>query len=463
MFSFNITNFDYSHVHFIGIGGISMSGLAEILLKYNYKVSGSDMNDSPMIHKLKNKGATIFIGHNKENIHSADLVVYTSAIPDDNPELVEAINNKIDTVDRATFLGALMKSYKNSIAVAGTHGKTSTTAMLSIILNNSDISPTILLGGELDQIGGNVKIGNGNCLLTEACEYKGNFLKFFPTIGVILNIEEDHLDYFSGIEHIIETFSEFVSLIPNNGALIVNNDDKNIHKVLNYANCNIITIGIESKSDIFASNITFTKKGFPQFTLNIKDESKYTVTLNVMGIHNIYNALSAIATAYYVNIPLDIIINSIESYTGTHRRFEKKGSFNGVTVIDDYAHHPSEIKATLSTAKQITNNKLWCIFQPHTYTRTHSLLNEFSNAFYDSDIVIITDIYAAREKDTGLVHSKDLVEKLKENNINVLYISNFDDIASYVRENSNYGDVVFTMGAGDVFKIGEDLTKRNDQ
>ncbi|EOD00338.1 UDP-N-acetylmuramate--alanine ligase [Caldisalinibacter kiritimatiensis] len=434
-----------------------MSALAEILLSNGYKVSGSDMKYSPIIEKLRQKGAKIYIGHSEENIKDIDLIVYTSAISNDNPELVKAKQLNIPTIDRATFLGQLMKNYENSIAVAGTHGKTTTTGMLSIILDNSEISPTILLGGKLDQIGGNVKLGDNECLLTEACEYKGNFLKFYPTTGIILNIEEDHLDYFKDINHIVDTFKDFASLIPSNGALIINNDDEHASQVIKKANCNVITFGINNNSDITATNIKFNNAGFPTFDVKIKDKLIENVTLGVMGIHNIYNSLAAIACTYNIGISTETIISSLKSYTGTHRRFETKGKVNNITIIDDYAHHPTEIKTTLDTAKKIKANNVWCIFQPHTYTRTKALLNEFSHAFNDADKVIVTDIYAAREKDTGIIHSKDLVNKIKSQDVDVVYMKDFEDIAKYIFKNADDGDIVITMGAGDIFKVGEML------
>ncbi len=347
MFNFDIHKHNFKHVHFIGIGGISMSGLAEILLNAGYIVSGSDIKNSDIIESLKKKGAAIYIGHNKNNINSADLIVYTSAISKDNPEYTEAIKRNIVTVDRATFLGQLMRMYKSSIAVSGTHGKTTTTAMISVILEHANLKPTILLGGVLDSIGGNVKIGKENIFLTEACEYKGNFLKFNPNISIILNIEEDHLDYFKDIEHIVETFANFAALLPRNGLLVINNDDINTPKIINKVNCNIVTFGIKNKSNYKADDISFTSNGFPNFRLIINDSKEYRINLKVIGIHNIYNALAAIATAHYLNIPINTIIEAIENYTGTHRRFEIKGSINGIRIIDDYAHHPTEIKATL--------------------------------------------------------------------------------------------------------------------
>ncbi|KPU26346.1 UDP-N-acetylmuramate--alanine ligase [Caloranaerobacter sp. TR13] len=457
MFSFDIHKHDFKHVHFIGIGGISMSGLAEILLDAGYTVSGSDIKNSEIIESLKDKGAIIYIGHDRNNIKGADLIIYTSAISKDNPEYIEAIEKNIVTVDRATFLGQLMRIYKSSIAVSGTHGKTTTTAMISVILEHSDLDPTILLGGVLDTIGGNVKIGKEDIFLTEACEYKGNFLKFNPNIGIILNIEEDHLDYFKNIEHIVETFANFAALLPENGLLVINNDDINTPKIINKTNCNIVTFGIKNKSNYKAGDISYTKNGFPKFKLIINNSEEYNVTLKVMGIHNVYNALASIATAHNLNIPISTIIEAIESYTGTHRRFEMKGIINGVRIIDDYAHHPTEIKATLNAAKKLPHNKIWCVFQPHTYTRTKALLNEFSESFHNADTIIVTDIYAAREKDTGLVHSKDLVNLLISKGMKSLYIDNFTDVVDYLSKQISQGDIILTVGAGDIYKVGEML------
>ncbi len=455
MFSFNIHKHSFTHVHFIGIGGISMSGLAEILLENGYKVSGSDMQHSSILKRLESKGAKIYLVHNKENIIGADLIVYTDAISKDNPEFVEANNRGITTVDRGTFLGQLMKGYKTSIAVSGTHGTTTTTGMVSAILDESTLKPTILLGGQLDQIGGNIKIGNGDLLLTEACEYKGNILKFFATIGVVLNIDADHLDYFENLEHIISTFSDFAKQIPKNGYIIANNDDINVQKAVKEVNCDIVTFGVENDSNYQASNIIFTENGLPHFKLTINKNETYDVSLSVMGMHNIYNSLAAIAATHICGVPIENILRSIAHYTGTHRRQEYKGMFNEVTVIDDYAHHPTEIKATLSAMKNLSSKRVWCVFQPHTYTRTKALLSEFGDSFYDADKVLIADIYAAREKDTGLIHSKNLVDLLKKNSVDATYFENFDSIIDYLKMHTAEGDIILTMGAGDIYKVGE--------
>lgn len=459
MLTFDVNKSKYKNVHFIGIGGISMSGLAEILLHKGYNVSGSDMKSSSIIERLKSKGAKINISHNSKNVEGTDLVVYTSAINDNNPEYIYAVENNIPIIDRAAFLGELMKIYKNSIAISGTHGKTTTTGMISSVINSSKIDSTILLGGELDSIGGNVKIGGNELLITEACEYKGNFLKFHPTIGIILNIEEDHLDYFKGIEHIKDTFKNFINIIPTSGKVIVNTDDKNIKDIIKNSSKDIITFGLNKESMYSANNINYNDKGYPSYDLYINGENQGRVNLSVVGKHNIYNSLSAIAACNIAGVSLDNIKDGINKYLGTHRRFENKGIIKGVQIIDDYAHHPTEIKANLNSIPA-KYNKVWCVFQPHTYTRTKALLDDFAKCFINCDEVIVTDIYAAREEDTGLVHSKDLVKKLNKNDISSKYIGSFKEIVNYLMQHVDKNDILITFGAGDVYKIG-DMFKEN--
>ncbi len=457
MFIFSIDEHKYKHIHLIGIGGVSMSGLAEILLSKGYKVSGSDMDNSPTVDKLRTLGAEIYIGHSKENIKDAELVIYTDAISKDNEELLEAIDRNITTVDRATFLGALMRNYKNSIAVSGTHGKTTTTSMLATILSKSSKDPTILLGGQLDEIGGNVRLGNNDILLTEACEYKGNITKYFPNIAIILNMEEEHLDYYKNIEHIVDTFIQYANNVVSSGYIVINIDDKNARKVIENTKANIVTFGINERADYSAENISFDSNGYPMFMLNRKREALYPVKLKVMGVHNIYNALASIAVADILDIPIETIITGFETFKGTHRRLELKGYVKGIRIIDDYAHHPTEIKASLSALRKSTNSTIWCIFQPHTYTRTKMLLKEFAKSFSQADKVIVPDIYGAREKDNGIVHSTDLVKALIDNGVDAQYISSFESIEDYILNNAKKGDVVVTMGAGNVYKIGESL------
>lgn len=441
-------------VHFIGIGGISMSGLAQILLTRGYKVQGSDIQYSSLIEKLEKNGAVVNIPHNAANVHGADLVIYTSAVKDDNPEIIEAKKLNIPLMDRATLLGEVMKEYSYRIAVAGCHGKTTSASMISIIFKNAGLDPTILLGGELDSIGGNVRIGDGQYFITEACEYMENFLKFYPFYGVILNIDEDHLDYFKDIEHIKETFIKFVKLIPQEGCLAVCADNKNAMDVIPYAKCSIVTFGIDNDADYMAKDIEFNDLGHPSFKVYKKGQCIGSCKLQIPGQHNILNALSAYAVSDFFGISSDVVSKSLMEFKGTHRRFDILGTVNNVTVVDDYAHHPTEIKATLAAAKKFPHNKLWCIFQPHTYTRTKLLFNEFASSFKEADYVIITDIYAAREKDTGEIHSKDLVEEANRIKNNAIYMKEFHDIAEYVSKNAKAGDMVLTVGAGSITKLG---------
>ena len=449
------------NIHFIGIGGISMSALAEICLNKGYTVSGSDMNESYLLDKLRGQGANIHVGQCRENISdNIDMVVYTAAIHPENPELMAAKEKNILTMDRAAFLGQVMREYKNPIAVSGTHGKTSTTSMLSTIFEYAKLDPTILVGGNLNIIGGNVKIGASDHFITEACEYVDSFLNFNPKISIVLNIEEDHLDYFSGLDEIKASFNKFGKLLPSDGYFIINGDDANTNDILHEVKANVIKYGRNTSNDVIIKNINFNDNGYGVFELEYKGEDLGKFDLSVPGLHNIYNATAAIMTAFVSDISLDTIRENITLYKGVGRRFETKGYYKDVLVIDDYAHHPTELKATLSAAKKLNKANLWCVFQPHTYTRTKSLLDSFAEAFYSADKVIITDIYAAREDDPGDIHAKDLVEKLYHNNVDAIYISNFEDIVEYLRENLEHNDLVITAGAGTVYQVADLLVDK---
>ncbi|MDD3839009.1 MAG: UDP-N-acetylmuramate--L-alanine ligase [Clostridia bacterium] len=450
---------DYEHVHFIGIGGISMSGLAKILIKNNFKISGSDINHSPLTDALEKLGATIYIGHHADNIKDADLVVYTAAVKQDNPEIIKSKQLGIPLIDRACFLGQIMKKYSKSIAVAGTHGKTTTTSLLSIILQHAALDPTVLVGGQVDAIGGNVRTGNSQIFVTEACEYVESFLKFFPYIEILLNIDADHLDYFKDIDHITSSFMKFATLVPPSGYVLGFGDDKRVKSILEKLDCNTITFGFSNDNDWWCKNIECNDLGFYSFDAYNKNKFFGSFKLGIHGKHNVSNALACIAVADLFDIKPEIIREALENFNGTHRRFEIKGIKNEVTVIDDYAHHPSEVKATLKTAAEYPHNKIWCIFQPHTYTRTKKLIDEFAHAFYDADNIIITDIYAAREKDTGDIHAKDLVQKLNDSGKKAVYIKDFKKISSYITEKSSQGDIIITMGAGDIYKVGDYILK----
>lgn len=444
---------DVKSVHFVGIGGISMSGLAQILLESGYKITGSDINENNLISKLRKNGALVYIPHNPKNVEGADLLVYTAAVKQDNCEIVRAKELGIPVIDRATFLGTIMKNYSYGIAIAGCHGKTTTTSMVSIILKNAGLDPTILIGGEIEAINGNVMVGRSDYFVTEACEYCESFLKFYPYAAVILNIEKDHLDYYKDIDHIISAFKKFARLVPESGSLVVCSDNEHAINISKEVKCNVLTYGIKNKADFNAKNIKYDSLGHPTFEVRLRGKKLGTFSLCIPGEHNILNALAAIAIAYNAGVHMHTVKKSLKEFKGTHRRFDIKGTRNSITVVDDYAHHPTEIKATLHAAKQFPHQKIWCIFQPHTYTRTRTLFDEFSEAFYDADNVIITDIYAAREKDTGLVNPSELVEGINKYSANAVYKNDFKSIADFIAKEAHPGDLVFTMGAGDVFKL----------
>lgn len=457
MFHFDINKNIGKKVHFIGIGGVSMSALAEYLLYKGYIVSGSDSKSSSITKKLEADGAKVFYEHKKENVDGADLVVYTDAISMENEELKAAIRNKIDITDRAEFLGNLMKGFDFSIAVSGTHGKTSTTSMITEVIFDLPNNPTIMLGGILDKIHGNIKLGDNKLFLTEACEYKANIKKYFPTLAIILNVDEDHLDYFDNIDHIIKTFEEYCQNLKEDDFLLLNADDENSSTLKDYAKCTIFTFGIDKMADYTAKNVSFHKGGYPSFDIYYQHKKLAHLNLSIMGKHNIYNALAAFAACHIYKIDADTIADKISKYTGVHRRLEYKGNYQGIDIIDDYAHHPTEIKSSLAAIRNRYANDVYCIFQPHTYTRTKLLLNSFSESFNDADKVIIPDIYAAREKDYGDIHSKMLVKALNTNGKDAIYLGSFDEVKKYLKENVKPGDCIVTMGAGDVYKIGEDL------
>lgn len=441
-------------IHMIGIGGVSMSGIASMLIHFGYKVSGSDAKSSEVLEELMAKGAEIYIGQRAENITNPDLVCYTAAIQKDNPELVAAIDAKIPTIERAELLGELMTLYKYPLAVAGTHGKTTVTSMLSLVLLEAKTDPTILVGGELPQIGGNHRIGKRDYLSFEACEYVESFLHFNPFLSIITNVEEDHLDYFSGINHIISSFKKFASLTSPLGCIIVCSDDKYAQEVVQNVDKKVIKYGIKSEdAEISAKNLKFNDKGFGEFDIVKDGKFLLSVKLNVPGEHNVCNALAVTAAADFLGIGADAIKAGLEAFGGARRRFERIGSFGGCEVIDDYAHHPTEIKTTLEAARKMGKNRVWVVFQPHTYSRTKSLLDGFAEALPVADKVVICDIFPAREKDDGSIHSRDLVDKIPD----AVYIGDLDAAGEYLKENTEDGDMLITMGAGDVYKIGYKL------
>lgn len=448
------------HVFFIGIGGISMSGLAEILMTKNFRISGSDRAPSELTTLLETKGAKIFYGQKEENITSdIDLIVYTSAIKPDNPEIVAAKALNIPLLTRAELLGQMMKNYKIPVAVSGTHGKTTTTSMISQILLENNCDPTLSIGGIYRPIGGNIRIGGSEHFVTEACEYTNSFLSFFPKIGIILNIEEDHLDFFKDLDDIRNSFHEFAKLIPEDGTLIINADIDRYEQITEGLSCQIVTYGSSADCDYTASDIRFDEMGHPTFHLMRKHGKEEVFSLNVPGTHNVLNSMAAIALADLLNVDSAITMAALKHFNGTDRRFEYKGTVNGITIIDDYAHHPTEIAATLNATKNYPHKKVWCVFQPHTYTRTKAFLEDFAKALSLADEIVLADIYAAREKDTLGISSVTLQKEIEKLGHTCYYFPSFEEIQNFLLENCTKDDLLITMGAGDVVKIGENLLK----
>lgn len=449
MFEFNLNNHDISYVHFIGIGGISMSGIASLLLDKGYKVSGSDRANSELIESLEKKGAEIFIGQKSENIKNPDIVVYTDAILDDNEELIKAKSLDVPVVTRGVFLGALMRNYENSIAVSGSHGKSTTTSMISKILLNSNEDATILLGGQLDDMQGNVHVGEEKYLVTEACEYKGNIRYYYPQTVIVLNIDEDHLDYYKDLNDIVDTFKTYLSNQDENSKTILNLNEDNNKLILDSVKGELITYAQENyEADYVAHNIKFDEIGRPNFDLKMKNGEVEHFELGVIGRHNINNAMASIIATYENGIDIETIRKNLKAYTGLKRRMEIIGHVNEATIMTDYGHHPSEIKVTLDALREHTEGKLVCVWQPHTYSRTKRLFDDFLTCFDSADEVIVTDIYAAREKFDPSIHSKDVVDALIKNGINAKYLGTFEQARDYVYQIANPKDLIITTGCG---------------
>ena len=449
----------YKRIHCLGIGGIGLSAVAEILADNGHIVTGTDINPSKVTRHLESIGIKVFPKHEPENVEGVDAIVYSNAVSDSNPEVLRARELGIPLFSRAEVLGMIMDKYEKSVAICGTHGKTTVTSMTSLILRNANYKPTILVGGNLPQINGNVEIGENKYFVTEACEYMDSFLQLRPSIGVILNIDSDHLDYFKDMEHIVRSFSTFVEQIPENGIIIAYGDNPFVKSILK-GHTNKITYGYSESNDFYAENITFDEMGFPAFDLCRKGNKIASLQLSVPGEHNVLNAMAAFVTASYLKVDIPTIAATLKEYHGTNRRFDFNGKTeNEALVFDDYAHHPTEIKATLSAAKNVKHNRLLLVFQPHTYTRTKALFDEFVDAFTDADVVILTDIYAAREKDVYDISSYKLMTAMKKRHPDseIYYVKDFDDIVAYLRKVAKKGDIVMTMGAGDVYKVGDML------
>ncbi len=458
----NISNLTkYKNIHMIGIGGISMSGIAEILANLGFSVTGSNNVDSEILHTLRKAGIKVFIGHNAQNVVGSDCVVYTAAIPQNNVELVHAKELGIPTIERSDFLGELTRCYKNTIAISGTHGKTTTTSLVSLCFLEAKKDPSIQVGAILEELNGNYRVGNSENFIIEACEYVESFLKFSPKSEIILNIDNDHLDYYKNFENIKKAFIKYVKLLPDDGHLIINADDLNCLDLPVYTKASTIKYGIENEDvDFQAKNIQFDEDGFPEFDVYKYNEFYGHIKLSILGKHNVLNVLACIALCDTYEISKTDIINAISKFKGADRRFEYKGNVNGAKIFDDYGHHPTEVFATAKALENKKYNESWVVFQPHTYSRTFNLLNDFAHSLLEFDHIIITDIYAARETNTYNISSKDLVDEINKLGKEAIYIPLLEDCASYLKNNVKQNDIVLTLGAGTVTNIGPMIAEK---
>ena len=442
-------------IHFIGIGGSGMCPIAEILLHRGYELTGSDIAESDTLARVRSYGIPVFMGQKAENVDGAELVVYSAAIKPNNPELVAAKQKGIPAVERSVMLGMVTRRFPNTIAVAGTHGKTTTTAMTTQILLEAGLDPSAVIGGKLPLIGGNGRAGKSDIVVCEACEFVDTFLQLYPKISIILNIDNDHLDYFGTVENTIRSFHKFCE--QTSGTIIVNGDDANAMKAVEgISNAHIITYGFRPSDDYSASDIQPTQRARERFTVCKAGEKIVEVSLSIPGKHNIYNALAAFAAADLMGVGADQIAKSLRAFTGVHRRFEMLGEFGGVTVADDFAHHPTEIKATLTAAKEMGFSRVWAVFQPHTFSRTYLLFNDFIKALSIADRVVLSEILAVRETNTYNIYAKDLAAKIP----GCVWFKTFEEISDYMVKNAESGDLILTLGGGDVYKCANMIVQK---
>lgn len=446
------------HIFFCGIGGISMSGLAEVLHQAGFRVSGSDWKESDITKSLEQKGITVLYGENAAHItDDIDCAVLTAAVHEGNKEFQAILAKQIPYMSRAELLGQIMKNYKSPIAISGTHGKTTTTSMVSDILMAADTDPTISVGGILESIGGNIRVGASQYFVTEACEYTNSFLSFFPKYSIILNIEEDHMDFFHNLQEIRDSFHRFAKLLPKDGVLIINGDIEHTEEITNDLPCKVITFGSTNDCDYYPENIRYNSFGHISADIKTSSGESFTLTLKIPGTHNLYNALAAIALTDYLGVSRQIALDALQVFVGSKRRFEYKGALGDIAVIDDYAHHPTEIEATLTAAQNYPHHEIWCVFQPHTFTRTKAFMDDFAKSLSIADHVVLADIYPARETDNLGISSKDLADKIALLGTDVHYFSSFGEIENFLLENLIHNDMLITMGAGDIVKVGEKL------
>ena len=446
-----------TRVHLAGIGGVSMCPLAEVLAGMGLQVQGSDMSESDTVRQLRAQGIPVAVGHSAENLKDCALVIRTAAIHDDNPEIAGAIARGIPVYERAQAWGAIMQHYQNAVCISGTHGKTTTTSMATHIFMAAQADPTVMIGGTLPLLHSGYRVGRGDTIILESCEYCNSFLNFFPTVAVILNVEADHLDFFKDLADIEHSFHAFADLVPQRGYIISNADDPGAREAVKGLSHPVFTFGIaDPDADCTTHNVAF-HDGCPTFDVVIRGETYAHVELHIAGRHNILNSLAAASAAYVLGIPGSAVEEGLATFHGAGRRFERKGTFHGADVFDDYAHHPAELHALLTTAQSMGYERVICAFQPHTYTRTKALFDDFVRELQLPDVTILAEIYAAREKNDIGISSQDLAAKIP----GAVYCSTLDQVADQLAKLARPGDLILTVGAGDIFRAGEKLLERN--
>ena len=453
----HIREYPGGRIHMIGIGGSSMSGLAEMLIEQHYQVTGSDRDETYLVHYVREKNAEVFIGHKAENVHGADLVVYSAAIPADNPERKEAEKLGIPCIERADLLGQLMEGYKYSVGVCGAHGKTTVTSMLSQMLLENNMDPSIAIGGRLDAVGGSTRIGHNGIFVAEACEYNRSFLHLTPTIAVVLNIDADHLDCYKDIDEIEETFGKYLALLPEDGAAIGNGDDERIRRLFSRLKCRTITFGFGKDNDWYPENMSEDERGYASFTLVYQGKTAASVKMGVPGGFNVMNGMAAIASAVYLGLDAGKAAETLARFTGAHRRFELTDRIDGVDIYHDYGHNPAEMKNALSIARKNCRGRLWAVMQPHTFSRVRTLFDQYLTCTKEADFTLVTDICAAREADPGDLNSGMLVEGMRRNGIDAVWTPSFDDTENYLKSRWKPGDLVITMGCGDINLLNDQI------
>lgn len=458
----NIFDYRGKHVHFIGIGGCSMSGLAALLHEEGYIVSGSDRTRSHKTDALHEKGVRIFIGHAAENVHNADIIIYSAAIQPDNPERAEAARLNIPQIERCDLIGQLMKGFPFAIGVSGTHGKTTTTSMLAQAFLQAGADPTIHIGGELDFIGGSTRRGSGHDFIVEACEYHNSFLHFQPTVAILLNIDEDHLEFFGNIENIEKTFAQYVALLPEDGWCIAWGDDERARRVCMNSQCNKLTYGLGEDCMLRAVDLVYDERGCATYTAVIDGKTLGRFHIGVSSEANMLDSLAVVATAYVRGLDMEQIGVALANFVGAHRRCELTSITDGVRCYTDYGHNPAEIKNAIKIANLQPHKTLWSVWQPHTYSRTKTLFDQFIETFDNVDKLLITDICAARESDPGDIRSEMLIEPLRARGVDAILTPTFDDAEAYLRAHWQEGDLMISHGCGDIDLLNEQIAKHGD-